>query len=122
MRRLGLLAAIALMGMAGQALAAELADGTYRCTLGMNAHMGDIEIENGMFRGPAYDGEYGEAYPIEVTEAGTINWGGPLGGLSSGGNTVVSTVLKDAGGGRVGFDITIQLESGNFSTVSCSPE
>ncbi|HEV7251797.1 MAG TPA: hypothetical protein VGN97_01660 [Mesorhizobium sp.] len=122
MGRLGVLAALALVGMAGQGLAAQLEDGTYRCTLGMNAHMGDIEISDGAFRGPAYDGDYGEAYPLEVTDAGTINWGGPLGGLSSGGNTVVSTVLKDAGGGRVGFDIMIQLESGNFSTVSCSPE
>ena len=121
LRVLGL-TAMALAALAAPALGAELADGTYRCTLGINAHMGDMEISGNSFRGPAYDGDYGDAYPLEVTQAGTINWGGPLGGLSSGGNTVVATVLRDAGGGRVGYDITIQLESGNFSTVSCSPE
>jgi hypothetical protein len=30
-------------------------------------------------------------------------------------------VLTDAGGGRVGFDITIRNARGNFQTISCMP-
>lgn len=111
----------ALVLLAVQAHAAELADGTYRCTIG-SYHLGNIEIGGGMYQGPAFDGNYEGSYPLEVTESGTINWGGPLGGISSGGNTVVATVLKDAGGGTVGFDIQIQNASGNFQTISCYPE
>lgn len=103
-----------------EAAAVELADGVYGCTLS-EFYMGDILIEDGLFRGPAFDGNFEEAYPIEVTDAGTINWGGPLGGLSSDGNTVVSTVLKNALDSKIGFDITIQNWRGNFQTISCSP-
>ena len=116
-----LVSAGALVFLAGQAHAVELAQGTYRCTLSPY-HLGDIEIGAGTYQGPASDGNYEGAYPFEVTESGTINWGGPLGGISSDGNTVVATVLKDAGGGKVGFDIQIQNARGNFQTVSCSPE
>ena len=44
-----------------------------------------------------------------------------MGGFDSGGNTIVSTVPK-RDGDRQAFDVTMQLESGNFSTVSCIPE
>lgn len=101
------------------AVAAELDDGTYQCTLGP-AMMGGIEIVGNTYKGPAYDGKYEGTYTFEVTDGGTINWNGPLGGLDSGGNKVVSTVLTDTGGGKTGFDFTIQLPSGNFSTVNCS--
>ena len=106
------------------ARAAELQDGTYRCEMysgTMIMHLGDIEIEGTSYRGPANDGNYEDSYDFELTDAGTINWGGPMGGFDSGGNTIVSSVLTgDAE--RPGFDITIQLQSGNFSTVSCIPQ
>jgi hypothetical protein len=100
--------------------APRLADGTYRCTIS-NMHLGDMEIMGGEYRGPAYDQEWGNTYSFEETAKGTLNWGGPLGGISAAGK-VVSTVLKDAGGGTIGYDIMIQNERGNFQTVSCSPE
>jgi hypothetical protein len=109
----------AVLVAASPAAAANLADGTYQCTLG-SALMGGIEIVGNTYKGPAYDGKYEGTYTFEVTEGGTINWNGPLGGLDSGGNKVVSTVLTDTGGGKTGFDFTIQLPSGNFSTVNCS--
>ena len=106
------------------AQAAELPDGLYRCEMysgSMLMHLGDIEIAGSNYRGPASDGNYDGTFEFQLTDAGTINWGGPMGGFSSGGNTVVSTVLTgDAA--RPGFDIMIQLQSGNFSTVSCSPQ
>lgn len=110
----------AVLFVAGHAAAAELKDGSFTCTLG-SMILGQIELEAGMFRGPAFDGEFEGDYPFEVTASGTINWGGPLGGLSSDGNTVVSTVLKKAGD-RIGFDITIQNARGNFQTISCYPD
>jgi hypothetical protein len=102
------------------AAGAELPDGVYYCSISM-MHLGDIEISGDSYRGPAFDGKYTAEYPFEVTDAGTINWGGPLGGISSDGNTVVSTTLKNAGGGKIGFDIVIQNSRGNFQTVSCAP-
>ena len=109
-----------LAGVANPASAVELADGLYGCTLS-TFYLGDILIEDGTFRGPAFDGNFGDAYPVEVTEGGTINWGGPLGGISSDGNTVVSTVLKNALDSRIGFDIMIRNARGNFQTISCGP-
>lgn len=121
----GLSAAMAVMIAVplGPAAAAELKEGTYECTIGYPIRsMGNIEIVGSTYRGPAYDGKYEGRYAFEVTKGGTINWEGPLGGLSSGGNKVVATVLKDTGDGQIGFDITVQLKSGNFSTVNCSPQ
>ncbi|QDZ02740.1 hypothetical protein FQ775_21515 [Nitratireductor mangrovi] len=102
------------------AYSAELSDGAYVCTLS-SYMIGVIEIDGDVYRGPAFDGEYEGDYPFTVAD-NVILWQGPLGGLSSGGNRVVSTVLKKAVGGSIGFDITIQNERGNFQTISCSPE
>ena len=104
--------------------AADLPDGTYRCEMysgGMTMHLGDIEIDGTSYRGPANDGNYEGTYEFELTDAGTINWGGPMGGFDSGGNTIVSSVLA-GDNDRPGVDITMQLKSGNFSTVSCIPQ
>jgi hypothetical protein len=112
---------MAAFATVGPAASAELPDGRYGCWIS-SMMLGQIEIEGGVYRGPAFDGKYEGDYPFALTEAGTINWGGPLGGMSSDGNTVVSTVLKDAGDGKIGFDITIQNNRGNFQTVSCAPD
>ncbi len=82
--------------------------------------LGAILIRDGTYSGPAYDEQWGEFYSFEVTDGGTINWGGPLGGISEAGK-VVSTVLGKSGS-RIGFDITIQNDRGNFQTISCAPE
>lgn len=107
--------------LAGPAAAGPLADGNYYCGLSQ-FHLGNMEISSSTYRGPAFDGNFEGDYPFEVTEGGTINWGGPLGGITADGNTVVSTVLKDAGGGETGYDITIQNARGNFQTISCWPD
>lgn len=110
-----------LIALSASASAVELPDGNYECWLS-NMMLGVIQIEGDTYRGPAFDGNYEGDHTFELTDAGTINWGGPLGGMSTGGNTVTSTVLKDAGGGRVGFDVQIQNARGNFQTISCSPQ
>lgn len=118
--KLRLTAFPAILFFVGHAGAADLADGSFTCYLGEMV-LGQIELDAGKFRGPAFDGAFEGDYPFEVTASGTINWGGPLGGLSSDGNTVVSTVLKKAGD-RTGFDITIENSRGNFQTISCYPD
>lgn len=110
-------------GASSAAWAATLPDATYRCEMysgSMLMHLGDIEVVGNTYKGPANDGNYEGTYEYELTSDGTINWGGPMGGFDSGGNTIVSTVVKDNGGSPA-FDVMLQLESGNFSTISCSP-
>jgi hypothetical protein len=115
---------VSLALILGAPVAAQtLPDTTYYCGVssgGMIAHMGDIEIADGHYRGPAYDGAYGDWYRMKVTRAGTIVWGGPLGGFESEGSSVVSTQLK-MDGTRPAFDILLQLASGNFLSISCVP-
>ena len=119
-----ILVAVLTAGLATPVLAAALPDGVYRCQMysgTMMMHLGDIAIAGNSYQGPAYDGQYEGSYTYERTKKGTINWGGPLGGFDLDGNTVVATVVTGSGD-TIGFDVTIELESGNFSTVSCSPE
>lgn len=98
--------------------AAMLENGKYRCVSNSFAmHLGDIEINGDVYRGPAYDGKYRGAYKFTVSpEGGIINWGGPLGGISEAGSVVSSQIR------RGGFDIIIQMESGNYQTVTCFPD
>ncbi len=110
------------LGATLSAAGATLPDATYRCEMysgNMLMHLGDIEVVGNTYRGPASDGDYGPAYKYKLTDAGTISWGGPMGGFDSGGNTIVSSVVK-SGGDNLAFDIMMQLQSGNFSTLSCS--
>jgi hypothetical protein len=115
------LIAVLATGIVGAASAADLPNDVYHCTLS-TFYLGAIEIEGSVYRGPAFDGNYDGDYPFQLTSDGVIIWGGPLGGVDSDGNVVVSTTLKDAGGGRFGFDIIIQNDRGNFQTISCGPE
>lgn len=97
---------IALASSASPSAAAPLlADGIYYCSIS-NMHLGDIEIAGNSYRGPAFDKNWEGTYTFEETSEGTINWHGPLGGISAAGK-IVSTVLKNAGGNRVGFDVMI---------------
>ena len=109
----------ALLALSAQAaVAQDLADGRYGCTIS-SYFLGEIEIAGGLYRGPAFDGKFGPDYPFDLV-GGTINWGGPLGGISDAG-TIVSTVLGKTYGDRIGFDVTIQNDRGNFQTITCTP-
>lgn len=121
MRKATILAAAATILLnIGTASAAQLADGLYDCTIG-TAFLGSIRIEGDQFSGPAYDGKFEGSYPFDASDGQTINWGGPLGGITEAGK-VVSTVITDVGNGKTGFDITIQNPRGNFQTINCAPQ
>ena len=118
-RTMTVLTLLAAAIAAHPAAAQDLADGYFTCTIG-NFVLGDIVIDNGRYSGPDLNRHYEDFYPLTV-DGPTIVWNGPVGGISESG-PIVSTVLKDAGGGKAGFDITIQnKDSGNFQTISCSP-
>jgi hypothetical protein len=121
MRRINFVLGVSLAAIAGDAMAGTLQDGDYGCYVG-NSFLGTIQISGNVYRGPAFDGRYEGDYSYTVSDQGTIDWGGPLGGISSGGNKVASTVLTDAGNGRHGFDITIQNSESNFQSINCSPQ
>lgn len=113
---------VSLLFASSAQAAPQLYEGSYICSLGGNMILGNIWLyADGTFVGPSFDPD-GPRHAFEITESNTINWDAPLGGMDSGGNRVVGTVIKDAGGGKAGFDIQMQLQSGNFSTASCYPE
>ena len=106
--------------LAGQALPNQI----YSCgksTGGMVFFMGDIELRDGFYRGPAYDGKFGDWYLMEITLAGTVNWGGPLPGFESDISRVASTQIK-SDGGRPAFDVLLEMASGSFMSISCVPK
>ena len=115
------IALLLLLPLTAPASAALLRDGEYSCSLNARTVLGSIWIKGGTYVGPSFE-RTDPAHPFEVTASGTVNWGAPLGGMDSGGNHVVGTVIKDAGGDKTGFDIQIQTETGNFHTVSCDPQ
>jgi hypothetical protein len=114
------LTAALLLGTAAQAAPIQLADGQYSCSLSPTMILGSIWIKGGSYIGPSNDPK-GPSHKFTVTDSGTINWSAPMGGMDSGGNKVVSTVIRDAGHGKKGFDMVIRVESGNFHTASCGP-
>lgn len=111
-------ALLAALGTDPAPAVATLDDGAYGCTIS-GMFLGAIAIRGDTYSGPAYDEKWETFHPFEVTDGGTINWGGPLGGISEAG-TVVSTVLRRSFD-RIGFDITIRNGRGNFQTISCAP-
>ena len=110
-------AVLIVWAVTASASAQDLEDGFFSCVIG-SFTLGDIGISNGNYAGPAFDRAFEAWYPFSV-DGPTINWGGPLGGISRAGQ-IVSTVMKEDNDGQLGFDITIQnKDSGNFQTVTC---
>jgi hypothetical protein len=93
--------------------------GLYDCWIG-SMNLGQIALKGDKFRGPAFDGRYEGPAGRYAMSGPTIDWEGPVGGISLAG-AIVSTVAKGWDDGTLsGFDVTLQnAESGNFQTVSC---
>ncbi len=96
-----------------------LPDGTYQCTMGLSALMGNITIEGGRYSGPDSESDAHEFYPYDV-EGKVVLWKGPLGGLSSGGNSVASTVIDRNEANETTFHVVVQTSGGNFTNVYCT--
>ena len=102
-----------------------LADGTYHCevyALGVFIHLGDIVIEGDTYRGPFHFGPPPEPHRYEMSPEGEITWLGPLGGFTSGGNSVGITQVTKNSEQAASFDIIMREASGNYSAATCDKQ
>jgi len=102
--------------------AGRLLNGVYHCevyALGMFIHLGDIAIEGDSYRGPYRFGPPPKPHKYELSPEGEITWLGPLGGFTSGGNSIDVTQVTSNTGKAAAFDIIMREASGNYSAATC---
>ena len=100
-----------------------LPDGSYRCEvylLGAFLTLGDIHIKGNVYSGPAYFGAGGQGYNYQISPNGEITWLGPLGGFTSGGNSVSLTQITADGEKNASFDIIMRQADGAFTASTCT--
>jgi hypothetical protein len=102
-----------------------LVDGVYHCevyTLGQFIHLGDIIIEGDSYRGPYWFGPPPPPQKYELSPEGDLTWLGPLGGFTSGGNSIDLTQVTANSDAAASFDIIMREASGNFSATTCDKQ
>ena len=102
----------------------KLPDGVYHCEvylLGLFLNLGDITIKGNVYSGPVTFGT-SDAYNYQMNANGEITWLGPLGGYTSGGNSISMTqaTLDDPGGPS--FDIIMKQQDGAFTASTCTKQ
>ena len=121
------LSVLLLAGSAGSARAdfadGKMPDGTYHCEvylLGAFFNLGDITIKGDLYSGPVTFGTAPQAYNYQMNPNGEITWLGPLGGYTSGGNSISMTqaTLDDPAGPS--FDIIMKQQDGAFTASTCT--
>lgn len=126
-RRRLLLALPLLAVSAGNARASladgKLPDGIYHCEvymLGMFLGLGDITIKGRVYSGPALFGGARQSYNYQMSPTGEIAWLGPLGGYTSGGNSISLTQATLDDGKEASFDIVMRQPDGAFTASTCT--
>jgi hypothetical protein len=121
-----ILSFLLLLSAAGGARAdfsdGKLPDGVYRCEvylLGLFINLGDITIKGNVYSGPVTFGT-SEAYNYQMNANGEISWLGPLGGYSSGGNSISMTQATLDGQSAPSFDIIMKQQDGAFTASTCT--
>jgi hypothetical protein len=121
------LAVACLLASAGAARAGyaegRLPDGVYHCEvylLGKFISLGEITIRGDVYSGPAYGGRMAQGYNYQMDANGEITWLGPLGGFTSGGNSVSLTQATLAAGRAPSFDIIMRQPDGAFTASTCT--
>ena len=100
----------------------KLPDGTYHCEvylLGLFLNLGDITIKGNVYSGPVTFGTSG-TYNYQMNANGEISWLGPLGGYTSGGNSVSMTQATLDGETTPSFDIILRQPDGAFTASTCT--
>jgi hypothetical protein len=100
-----------------------LPDGTYRCEvylLGLFLGLGDITIKGSAYSGPSMFGMPMQAYNYQMDENGEISWLGPLGGFTSGGNSISLTQATLDPGKPAAFDIIMLRVDGKSTAATCT--
>jgi len=101
----------------------KLPDGTYHCEvylLGVFLNLGDIAIKGNVYSGPVTFGSAPQAYNYQMDANGEISWLGPLGGYTSGGNSISMTQATLDGPGSPSFDIIMKQPDGAFTASTCT--
>ncbi|TGP52881.1 hypothetical protein EN802_06330 [bacterium M00.F.Ca.ET.159.01.1.1] len=101
----------------------KLPDGAYHCEvylLGLFLDLGVITIKGSLYSGPVTFGAAPQAYNYQMNANGEIAWLGPLGGYTSGGNSISMTqaTLDDPSGPS--FDIIMKQQNGAFTASTCT--
>ncbi len=100
----------------------KLPDGAYHCEvylLGLFLNLGDITIKGNVYSGPSY-GWLQQGYNYELNSNGEIAWLGPLGGFTSGGNSVSLTQVTADDPQDASFDIVMRQPDGAFTASTCT--
>ena len=100
----------------------KLPDGTYHCEvylLGLFINLGDITIKGNVYSGPVTFGTSG-TYNYQMDANGEISWLGPLGGYTSGGNSLSMTQATLDGQSAPSFDIIMKQPDGAFTASTCT--
>lgn len=122
-----ILSFLLLLSAAGGAQAdftdGKLPDGAYHCEvylLGLFLDLGAITIKGNLYSGPVTFGAAPQAYDYQMNPNGEITWLGPLGGYTSGGNSISMTqaTLDDPSGPS--FDIIMKQQDGAFTASTCT--
>lgn len=122
-----ILSILLLLSAAGGARAdftdGKLPDGAYYCEvylLGLFLDLGVITIKGNLYSGPVTFGAAPPPYNYQMNPNGEITWLGPLGGYTSGGNSISITqaTLDDPNGPS--FDIIMRQKDGAFTASTCT--
>lgn len=101
----------------------KMPDGTYHCEvylLGMFLNLGDITIKGSLYSGPVTFGTAEQGYNYQMDANGVITWLGPLGGYTSGGNSISLTQATLDGQTSPSFDIIMKQPDGAFTASTCT--
>jgi hypothetical protein len=101
----------------------KLPDGVYHCEvylLGLFLDLGEITVKGSLYSGPVTFGAAPPPYNYQMNPNGEIAWLGPLGGYTSGGNSISMTqaTLDDPSGPS--FDIIMKQQDGAFTASTCT--
>jgi hypothetical protein len=102
---------------------AVLPDGAYHCEvylLGAFINLGDITIKGNVYGGPSYFGAAGQKYNYQLSDEGDLTWLGPLGGYTSGGNSISLTQVTSTDQKSASFDIIMRQPDGAFTASTCT--
>lgn len=97
--------------------------GTYHCEvylLGMFIELGEITIKGNVYTGPVTFGTAQQGYNYQMDANGVISWLGPLGGYTTGGNTISLTQATLDGQNAPSFDIIMKQPDGAFTASTCT--
>jgi hypothetical protein len=100
-----------------------LPDGTYHCEvylLGTFLSLGDITIKGNVYSGPVTFGTAPQGYNYQMDADGVVTWLGPLGGYTSGGNSISLTQATLDGQTTPSFDIIMKQPDGAFTASTCT--